>query len=488
MPCRNPVEMLGPSLEIKQGAALAPRSTLQISSKRAAVGSDRSVFAKEDISAGSTLAFCRRDEAMTPSLARELLPVLEGLTDRQCTASLLCLHKCPPAKRPANACRWSAYVETLPEDVLSPIFFSKEELALLDHTNLHGSTLDRRQEWTVHHQQVLSRLQVLGISQHDLPLSLYLWACVMLSSRAFPSHLIDPSILPEDSVPVLLPGLDAFNHNARRKVLWSKSDAGVALVTEEPIKAGEQAFNSYGPKSNEGAPTCLSCSRYNACTELLFSYGFALEDNEADTVAVKLGQPRQAPNAPPASNDIGQMLELLGLTSSRHVIFRSGQVPEELLAQMRLYLANQDDMAIVQERLSSSSRWQDVLAVISIDNEVRVLLYGQSSGSDVDVQIVVREQLQNMLSIKLAGLDAAPSAADGEEEELPRKKARGSDVHQVDVPIRPEVARLIDIYKQGQRRILTTAVELQAAQYETLVQQAEQLWAAEEGADAMETD
>jgi hypothetical protein len=86
---------------------------------------------------------------------------------------------------------------------------------------------------------------------------LYLWACVMISSRAFPSHLIDPTIRVEDSVPVLLPGMDAFNHNPHKKVLWNKLDNGVALITEEPIRAGEQAFNSYGPKSNEGEAVSL---------------------------------------------------------------------------------------------------------------------------------------------------------------------------------------------------------------------------------------
>jgi hypothetical protein len=118
-----------------------------------------SIFASEDLPAGHMLAFCRRDEA-----------ALESLTDRQCTASLLALHKLPPSKRPPGVCRWLAYVDSLPESVLSPIFYTKEELALLEHTNLHGSTLERREEWAIHHKQVLAKLQSFGIAASDLPL------------------------------------------------------------------------------------------------------------------------------------------------------------------------------------------------------------------------------------------------------------------------------------------------------------------------------
>jgi hypothetical protein len=141
-----------------------------------------SIFASEDLPAGHMLAFCRRDEAMTPQVARELLPALESLTDRQCTASLLALHKLPPSKRPPGVCRWLAYVDSLPESVLSPIFYTKEELALLEHTNLHGSTLERREEWAIHHKQVLARLQSFGIAAADLPL------CVSTGCPA-PTHL-----------------------------------------------------------------------------------------------------------------------------------------------------------------------------------------------------------------------------------------------------------------------------------------------------------
>jgi hypothetical protein len=219
-------------------------------------------------------------------------------------------------------------------------------------------------------------------------------------------------------------------------------------------------------------------------TELLFGYGFALESNQADSVAVKLGQPRKPPNAGPKADDISQMLNLLGLSTNRHVIFKDGGAPEELLAQMRLYLANQDDMAIVQERIAASSRWQDVLSTISIDNEVRARTTCKICSYSLLVQIVVREQLLNMLSIKLAGLNSTHE--EEEEEELPRKRARGSDAaFRETSKVRPEVARLIGVYKDGQRLILNQAIQVQKAKYDQLVQEAEALY---EGQDSMEMD
>jgi hypothetical protein len=98
----------------------------------------------------------------------------------------------------------------------------------------------------------------------------------------------------------------------------------------------------------------------------------------------------------------------------------------------------------------------------------------------------VREQLLNMLSIKLAGLDST-SQPDDEDEEMPRKRARGSEVtFQESSKVRPEVARLIGIYKEGQRLILNQAIQVQQAKYDQLVQEAEALYSGQE--DSMEMD
>jgi hypothetical protein len=81
--------------------------------------------------------------------------------------------------------------------------------------------------------------------------------------------------------PVLFPGLDAANHSNNAKVDWT-FDPGrfsIALAKAEEsqgIDPGEEVFNNYGPKSNG---------------ELLIGYGFCIENNPHDTVAMMLKAP-----------------------------------------------------------------------------------------------------------------------------------------------------------------------------------------------------
>ena len=77
--------------------------------------------------------------------------------------------------------------------------------------------------------------------------------------------------------PILIPGLDSFNHSRQAKVTWTwhafpRED--ITLTLHQRTSKGEQVFNSYGPKSNE---------------DLLASYAFVNEGMEDDAVTLKLG-------------------------------------------------------------------------------------------------------------------------------------------------------------------------------------------------------
>ena len=95
-----------------------------------------------------------------------------------------------------------------------------------------------------------------------------------ISSRAFPSTLLsrEPSlVVSPESYPVLLPGLDFFNHKRGQPVSWGISlierptspilsgfsasnptdtELCVSLTINTPILEGAEVFNNYGPKPN----------------------------------------------------------------------------------------------------------------------------------------------------------------------------------------------------------------------------------------------
>jgi hypothetical protein len=117
----------------------------------------------------------------------------------------------------------------------------------------------------------------------------YLAASTYLSSRAFPSAVLESTPWSGDTpspYPLLLPGVDVFNHRRGWAVSWvtshresSSPGAGatypnVSLILHSPTNKGAELFNNYGAKPN---------------SELILGYGFSTQGNEDDTIVLKIG-------------------------------------------------------------------------------------------------------------------------------------------------------------------------------------------------------
>ncbi|KAI5957231.1 hypothetical protein KGF54_000159 [Candida jiufengensis] len=102
----------------------------------------------------------------------------------------------------------------------------------------------------------------------------YLWSSLIFKSRAFPAYIIDKSLPKNESM--LLPVVDMLNHNPQAKVEWTCNNDSFVFQTDTICEKGQEIYNNYGMKGNE---------------ELLLAYGFAIENNVADTVALKIKVP-----------------------------------------------------------------------------------------------------------------------------------------------------------------------------------------------------
>lgn len=157
--------------------------------------------------------------------------------------------------------------------------------------------------------------------------------------------------------------------------------------------AGAQVYNTYGAKANE---------------ELLLGYGFVLPSNRADFLTLKLSMP---PNASPSLLSLWNTLKL---TDTRHYVPRSGVLPDELLAQMRLLLAQPGEVEDIQERLrKGASGWSEALDFVSWENELDML-----------------DMLGAMLDSKAQALTAGVEAVTGDD-------------------IRTEISGMVGIYRRG---------------------------------------
>lgn len=112
----------------------------------------------------------------------------------------------------------------------------------------------------------------------------YLWASMILKSRSFPSYLlkecqssVDDLDLVQEDVAMLIPVVDLLNHNPGARVSWGGAEGLFRFESHDTYTSGNQIFNNYGQKGNE---------------ELLLAYGFCIENNPADSVALKIKIPQ----------------------------------------------------------------------------------------------------------------------------------------------------------------------------------------------------
>ncbi|KAM0756459.1 SET domain-containing protein [Meredithblackwellia eburnea MCA 4105] len=412
-----------------------------------------SIFSKNKLEKGSTIVSASFDTAITPNSSKSALKPLTRdkslahWSDHQLIATYLALYldssflTIPEAS--SQHWKHAPYVELLPKpaDLTTPSYWTEDERLLLQGTNLAPAVLERQKKWEMELEGVREwlRPEVGELITWDA----YLWASTMLSSRAFPSNLlhVDSTSMVGDPTPVLLPGIDMLNHsNEGVKVSWVSDvvKRTMAIVIDEDVPADYQVFNTYGAKSNE---------------ELILGYGFHIPSNRSDTVFLKLSLPPPTPTPPTTvrttSTTISTILPKLTpeLTNVRHAVPRSGVLPEELVAQMRLFLATDEERGEIVRRAEEDGEgwgWESLLGIgkVGWENEMDVL-----------------SALEGMLESKVEGLRRwrCPGSGTGD-------GAGGG--------VRKEVLDMVLEYRRSQVEILDKALENQQVRMEAAIEQA----------------
>lgn len=210
------------------------------------------------------------------------------------------------------------YIETLPtmKQINSPFIWTAEDKARLQGTNLGSSLRENIAELVEEWWLVISLLSESLAKPDDHFLNMkfyyehkfyteedlatyvagddhsnwtsfpsYLWASMIMKSRSFPSYLlknilsdVDPLDLLQEDVAMLIPIVDLLNHSPKAQVSWGGADGLFRLESHDVYNSGDQVFNNYGQKGNE---------------ELLLAYGFCIENNPADSVALKIKVPEE---------------------------------------------------------------------------------------------------------------------------------------------------------------------------------------------------
>lgn len=152
---------------------------------------------------------------------------------------------------------YQPYYRILPQSFDNmPIFWTDEELALLEGSYMLKQVADRKKNIMADYEDICR----VAPEFTQFTLEEFTWARMMVASRNFG---VDIDGIKTDA---LVPYADMLNHLRPRQTRWTydQSQDGFTISSLQELKAGDQVFDSYGKKCN---------SRF------LLNYGFAVDDN-----------------------------------------------------------------------------------------------------------------------------------------------------------------------------------------------------------------
>ena len=178
---------------------------------------------------------------------------------------------------------WHPYIATLPQPTEAqlrgckeglpglgdgewelPPFWGESDRALLEGTNAGTAAEEIRRQVDQEYENAIKFVR--GEVVLKFPRLLYYWACSIFSSRSFRPPLAIPSAIlsnalnresiqpgtKEDDFSILMPLLDAANHDPLAKVVWDPSDGQTCSlrIPNSAFERDAQVFNWYGNKTN----------------------------------------------------------------------------------------------------------------------------------------------------------------------------------------------------------------------------------------------
>ncbi|XP_039123840.1 fructose-bisphosphate aldolase-lysine N-methyltransferase, chloroplastic isoform X1 [Dioscorea cayenensis subsp. rotundata] len=297
-----------------------------------------------------------------------------------------------------DASPWRPYIDILPQSTDSTIFWSEEELAEIQGTQLLSTTLGVKEY--VQSEFLKVENEVILPNKNIFPSTItfddFLWAFGMLRSRAF-SRLRGENL-------VLIPLADLINHNYRIKSeddSWEIKAKGIfsrelifSLRTPVPVNMGEQVYIQYDLKKSDA--------------ELAMDYGFieSTSDRQIYTMTLEIAE------SDPFYGDKLDIAESNGFGESAYFDIVLGcPLPPSMLPYLRLVALEGTD-AFLLESIFRDSIWRHLELPVSRSNEemickvvrdaCRSALSLYQTTIEEDEELLERGQLDPRLKIAVA--------------------------------------------------------------------------------------
>jgi len=311
----------------------------------------RAINARGNIYAEEDILYVPHDLVMTSEVARKSRIGQEiinsGLVLRS-RHSFIAAYLLQEKKKPDSY--WKPYIDILPEKYDTvPLFFSEEQLQLLEGSMAINKIDDRHQSLKLEYNNICAKSPSFTCNTYQE----FVWARLVVITRIF--GMVIDNVKTEGLVPMA----DMLNHKRPRQTKWTYVQArrGFVITSLQPIGRNLEVFDSYGRKCN---------SRF------FINYGFVPEANEDNEAIVSFSlDPEDA-----------AFKEKKGLSGSRNLeIEKCFQIPmqyddinnkvKECFSYLRFLVASKQELQNyfpIKESFRINEIWP-----ISPANEQRVL-------------------------------------------------------------------------------------------------------------------
>ncbi|MCO5554003.1 hypothetical protein L7F22_007529 [Adiantum nelumboides] len=298
---------------------------------------------------------------------------------------------------------WRPYIDMLPHNLDSPLFWSNEELSQIGGTQLLGSISGYHQhvesEYATVMQEIITPNPQL-FDQSEFTRESFLWAFGILRSRTFPP-------LTGDDL-ALVPLADLVNHGMVLNMegpSWEKKSSGffprreyLTLRAPVAVKEGEQVVMQYGKKKGNG--------------QLALDYGFVESSPRKTAVRDSFMLTLEISEADRFFDDKIDIAELNGLSSTVYFdLIHEQELPDNMLPFLRLVALGGVD-AFLLEALFRDTVWEHLQLPVSRDNEeavckavldgCRFALAAYPTTMDEDMSLLNAGELSSRLQMAVA--------------------------------------------------------------------------------------
>lgn len=302
-------------------------------------------MATADIPADSTLVRIPRSAFLSSSRINdtEMFEAIQSVRgfNPQYQLALVLLHE----QALGAQSKWAPYIAMLPQELDTTLYFSEDEMEELKGSNVIALTEARRQQLRKNYDEIFpfffdSFPKVFDKKTFNF--DNFEWALSTVWRRSF--FVREKN---DQTAAVFIPLLDRFNHGPVETHFRLDEDADLLEITvKSAFKKGEQVYVSRGPKSN---------------LELLLDFGYVLEENPNDNVALNV---RMTGDDKLAKLKVS-LLQLAGLEGNATYLLYDSLISQELLKALRIQLLRDTELEKYERVTSGKS--------VSLGNELRVL-------------------------------------------------------------------------------------------------------------------